>query len=317
MWSNQPFISFIVPVYNVPTEMLHECLNSIFSLELKRYEMQVIVVDDGSNYDITQTWPLVWRERITLIKQTNKGPSVARNSALAEAMGLYVQFVDADDYLFPSIYNEVIAYLKQTSVDMVYFDSTFNSKPKLWNPSVLLTSGSYFMQHNNLRSSPWGYVFKREVMGALRFVPGIYAEDVEFTTQMVLNARIMAVSTAQPYFYRVRKGSLTSKKTVDDYKNIYLPNSAQILNRLQQLQVVSHQRAALDRRIAQLTMDHVYNSMRYTHDYAYVCQTLAKLKACGLYPFPNKHYTRKYSLFRHLVACPISRFLLTHLLHKL
>lgn len=315
MWSNQPLISFIVPVYNVPTEMLHECLNSIFSLELKQCERQVIVVDDGNSYDITQSWPSEWKACIQLIKQTNKGLSIARNNALAEAKGLYVQFVDADDYLFAPIYNEVLAYLKQTSVDMVYFDCTFNSKPRLWSSSVLLTSGSYFMQHNNLRSSACGYVFKREVMGTLRFVPGIYYEDIEFTTQMVLNARSMAISTAQPYFYRIRKGSITSKKTVDDYKNIYLPNSAQILNRLQQLQVVSRQRAALDRRIAQLTMDHVYNSMRYTHDYAYVCQTLAGLKACGLYPFPNKHYTRKYSLFRHLVACPISRFLLTHLLH--
>ena len=51
-----PFISFIVPVYNVPTEMLCECLHSLFSLALQAHEVQIIVVDDGCDYDITQGW---------------------------------------------------------------------------------------------------------------------------------------------------------------------------------------------------------------------------------------------------------------------
>lgn len=311
----QPFISFIVPVYNVPTNMLCECLNSIFELALESNEMQVIVVDDGCDYDVTQGWHSVWHERIRLVRQNNQGLSMARNNALALAKGRYVQFVDADDYLFPSIYNEVITYLKEHSVDLLYFDSTATHNPKHWSVPLGAQRGADFMLHNNLRSSACGYVFKKEVMGELRFVSGTYYEDIEFTTQVVLKAQTMAVTTAQPYYYRVRVGSITSKKSVLDYKNKYLPMSAQILTRLQQLRVEGYQRPALERRIAQLTMDHVYNTMRYTHSYAYLCKTLKMFRAQGLYPFVNKHYTRKYTLFRALVACPITRYLLTLLLH--
>lgn len=82
-----PFISFIVPVYNVPTEMLCECLHSLFSLALQAHDVQIIVVDDGCDYDITQGWQPAWIERVTLIRQANQGLSMARNNALAVATG--------------------------------------------------------------------------------------------------------------------------------------------------------------------------------------------------------------------------------------
>lgn len=316
MTLTQPsFISFIVPVYNVPTEMLCECLHSLFSLALQTHEVQIIVVDDGCDYDITQGWHPAWIERVTLIRQANQGLSMARNNALAVATGQYVQFVDADDYLFSSLYNEVLAYLKAQAIDLLYFDTTATTTPQSWTTPKGVTSGADFMLHNNLRSSACGYAFKRELVGDLRFVAGTYYEDIEFTTRIVLKAKSMAATTAQPYYYRVRKGSITSKKTVEDYEQKFLPMSAQILTRLQHLLVEAAQRPALERRIAQLTMDHVYNTMRYTHHYAYLSQTLTALRRQGLYPFPNKHYTRKYTLFRSLVACPITRHLLTLLLH--
>ena len=43
-----PFISFIIPVYNVPTEMLYECLDSILRLSLRKSEREIIIIDDGS-----------------------------------------------------------------------------------------------------------------------------------------------------------------------------------------------------------------------------------------------------------------------------
>lgn len=310
-----PFISFIVPVYNVPTEMLCECLHSLFSLVLQPQEVQIIVVDDGCDYDITQGWALDWKTRIKLIRQTNQGLSMARNNALAVATGQYVQFVDADDYLFTALYNKVLTYLKAHTVDLLYFDTTATTTPQPWTAPKGVTSGADFMLHNNLRSSACGYAFKREIVGDLRFVAGTYYEDIEFTTRIVLKANTMAVTTAQPYYYRVRKGSITSKKAVEDYEQKFLPMSAHILTRLQHLPVEAAQRPALERRIAQLTMDHVYNTMRYTHHYTYLSQTLTALRRQGLYPFPNKHYTRKYTLFRTLVACPITRYLLTLLLH--
>jgi glycosyltransferase involved in cell wall biosynthesis len=46
--SSQPLISFIVCAYNLPLEMLQQCLQSILSLSLSQDEREIIVVDDGS-----------------------------------------------------------------------------------------------------------------------------------------------------------------------------------------------------------------------------------------------------------------------------
>ena len=45
----KPLISFIVTYYNLPLEMLCECIESILSLSLRPYEREIIIVDDGSN----------------------------------------------------------------------------------------------------------------------------------------------------------------------------------------------------------------------------------------------------------------------------
>ena len=44
----QPLITFIIAYYNLPLEMLYECIDSILTLSLSRNEREIIIVDDGS-----------------------------------------------------------------------------------------------------------------------------------------------------------------------------------------------------------------------------------------------------------------------------
>ena len=44
----KPLISFILTYYNLPVEMLIECIESILALSLQADEREIIVVDDGS-----------------------------------------------------------------------------------------------------------------------------------------------------------------------------------------------------------------------------------------------------------------------------
>ena len=39
-------VSFIITTYNLPADMLIECMNSILQLSLRPEELEVIVVDD-------------------------------------------------------------------------------------------------------------------------------------------------------------------------------------------------------------------------------------------------------------------------------
>ena len=93
-----PFVSIIVPVYNVES-YLRRCLNSIL---LQSYSnIEVIVVDDGST-DLSGTICDEYQKqdsRVKVIHKTNQGLGAARNTGLKIAKGEYISFVDSDDYI--------------------------------------------------------------------------------------------------------------------------------------------------------------------------------------------------------------------------
>lgn len=69
-------------------------------------------------------------------------------------------------------------------------------------------SGSDYLRHNNLRSCVWGYLFRRSLLGNLRFHEGITREDEEFTPQLMLRAEQLVDTDAVAYYYRKREGSV-------------------------------------------------------------------------------------------------------------
>jgi hypothetical protein len=57
---------------------------------------------------------------------------------------------------------------------------------------------------------------------------------------------------------------------------------------------------AMDRRVAQLTMDYLYNTIIQTRSLSVTLQRIQVLRAEGLFPLPNRNYTSKYQWFRRL-----------------
>ena len=70
------------------------CLEKIFSQTADDYE--VIVIDDGSTDKSIENLQ-EYKDRITLVRQVNQGPSVARNNGAKIAKFDCLSFVDADD----------------------------------------------------------------------------------------------------------------------------------------------------------------------------------------------------------------------------
>ena len=91
-------VSVIVPVYN-GEKSVKRCSDSILNQDYP--ELELILVDDGSR---DRSWDVIQAiaskdSRVKAIHQENGGVSSARNRALAEASGTYVQFADVDDWL--------------------------------------------------------------------------------------------------------------------------------------------------------------------------------------------------------------------------
>ena len=145
--------------------------------------------------------------------------------------------------------------------DLIMFN--FATKPQAESDyeDVGPMSGQELMRTRNIHGSACCYLFRRNILGELRFTPGIYHEDEEFTPLLLLRAESVYQTTAAAYFYRKRPESITTAA-----------NMRHKLKRLDDLKAV----------IVRLN------------------QTADTLRDLALFPLPDKDYTTKYTWFRRL-----------------
>ena len=230
------------------------------------------------------------------------------------ATGRYIQFVDGDDYLLRVPYEHCLDLVRYHNPDMVLFD--FSTRSSVATPYSYEgpMSGSEYMQGHNLHGTVCGYIFSRELLGSLRFTAGILHEDEEFTPQLILRAERLFYTDAKAYYYRQRRGSIMHADAASHIDK-RLSDSLAVILRLQQMAATMPEtdRQALARRVAQLTMDYLYNTIQLTHSRQRLDDAIATLEQQGLYPLPDKRYTRKYWMFRRLVQSKMGRSLLLHI----
>ena len=307
-----PLISFIVPVYNVPGDMLRECIESIMALTLRPAEREIIVVDDGSDDTTPLTQLGIMADQVVYVRQRNGGVSTARNLGLRLAQGQFVQFVDGDDQLLPMVYGHVFDLLQFGNADMVMFDFTDTPQPDTNYDDSKPMSGTELMRRTNIHGSVWGYVFKRSIMGSLRFTPGIaYGEDEQFTAQLLLRAERVITTTAQAYYYRLRPASAINSGDLRSRLR-RLSDARDVIVSLQQKadRLPADDRAALQRRTAQLTMDYIYQVIVLTQSRHFLNRKLDELRRDGLFPLPDRDYTAKYTWFRRMTNSKIGLLML-------
>lgn len=116
-----PQLSVIIPAYNC-AEFIVETLNSIFSQTFRDYE--VILVNDGSpDTDKLEKTLAVYFDNIIYIKQENGGTAAARNTAIENARGKFLAFLDSDDIWLPEYLKAQIDAMAAKNCDMIYADA--------------------------------------------------------------------------------------------------------------------------------------------------------------------------------------------------
>lgn len=113
----EPKVSVIVPIYNAEKYM-KKCIDSILSQTLENIE--IILVNDGSvdnSANIADEYSRVDR-RVRVIHQNNSGPSVARNTGISVARGKYIGFVDSDDYIEKTMYEELFKSADKNNIQV-------------------------------------------------------------------------------------------------------------------------------------------------------------------------------------------------------
>ncbi|MDJ0647625.1 MAG: glycosyltransferase family A protein [Xenococcaceae cyanobacterium MO_188.B19] len=95
---SSPLVSILIPCYN-SEQWLAETIESALAQTWKNIE--IIIVDDGSTDNSLAIAKSFESSIVKVISQENKGASTARNIALKEAQGDFIQYLDADDLLAP------------------------------------------------------------------------------------------------------------------------------------------------------------------------------------------------------------------------
>lgn len=304
-------VSFIITTYNLPSEYLELCLRSILKLSLNPKEREIIMIDDGSELSPIQDL-MDYQDDIIYLRQRNQGLSMARNKGIQIATGKYIQFIDGDDYLLQTAYEHCLDLVRYHNPDIVYFELTDQEVKAVPYSYTEPVSGSTFLHNNNLRGSACSYIFKQDILHEQRFTPGILHEDEEFTPLLFLKAERIITTDAKAYFYRTRKDSIMHQRENKRHSLKRLADTELVIFHLQEKAALlsDTERVALNRRIAQLTMDYLYNTILLTHSTRHLEDAIKRLHDKGLYPLPDKKYTKKYQLFCKAIRSKVGRRLM-------
>lgn len=211
--SSKPLISVIVPVYNAGP-YLRECLDSLAAQTVS--DIEVICIDDGS----TDSSGAICREyagrnpgMFRYIHKENEGQAAARNVGLDAATGTYIAFCDADDTYAPHALETLLSQMSDCDVACAGFiwqatppsDWDCRTKFQKYAPATAIENLLY--QKKAFNNSCSGKLFKAELFDNIRFVDGLYYEDLEIIPRIYARCARVSVTAAPLYYYRKNETS--------------------------------------------------------------------------------------------------------------
>lgn len=120
MNNKEPLISIILPTYN-HDQFLRKSIQSVIEQTYNNWEL--IIIDNYSTDNTHNTVKSYIDKRIVYLKIQNNGIIAAsRNAGIYESKGLYIAFLDADDWWLPNKLKECIKYIKDDNYDLLYHD---------------------------------------------------------------------------------------------------------------------------------------------------------------------------------------------------
>ena len=218
-------VSVIIPVYNVE-KYLQQCIDSLVNQTLN--EIELIFVNDASPdscHEILQRNAGLWPELIKVIDLgENQRLGGARNTGIRAATGKYIGFVDSDDFVSKTMFEDLYIASESTGADIsfiqyalvpddaIYQENLIPVKTPYvtWNQSLLDTNGRILTDYDraNLIAHKTGGVYcglyKRDFLLETRidFPVKIRYEDNYWESLIKAYAKKVTYVEKIDYYYR-------------------------------------------------------------------------------------------------------------------
>jgi len=214
---SQACVSVVIPVYNVE-QYLERCLQSVLS---QTYEnIDIVLLNDGSTDNsgqICQKFAAAYPQ-IRYFYHDNMGLSETRNKGIEIALGEFITFLDADDWIEPHFIDDLLGDMLQNGADiglcdMNYINAATTEKHvvKLRFTQAINTVAKNHSVINKSRLFACGKLYRRSLflVSNLRY-PDFAYEDI--CTPLVIASASAVSYIAKPLFnYTVnRPGSLSN-----------------------------------------------------------------------------------------------------------
>ena len=143
-------VSVIIPAYNAADTLRRAVLSC---LNQSSQPLEIIIIDDGSSDDtfaIATSFPAPVRA----IRQKNAGPGAARNAGARIAKGVWLAFLDADDWWMPEKLERQLLLAKEPGIDIIHTltNNSPSNIPKflsfhdLWRHNFICNSSAMIRQ---------------------------------------------------------------------------------------------------------------------------------------------------------------------------
>ena len=233
-------LSVIVAVYNIES-YLEKCVRSILAQTYRNLE--IILVDDGATDGSGILCDRFAKEdaRIVVIHKENGGLSDARNAGIEMATGVFLAFVDGDDWIDPDMYECMINELNQHQADVaicryrqIYQDTIVDEstgKVQIFDGTEALRMLLLEEDAIQIQNAAWNKLYRKDFLGGQRFPKGKWYEDVVYTTKLLArSSRCVYLDSAKYNYVIDREGSIMNvgfnKRILTDLIPAYLEKAA-------------------------------------------------------------------------------------------
>lgn len=221
-------ISVIVPVYNVES-CLAKCLDSI--IRQTYIDLDIIIIDDGSTDGSGGICDKFAEAdvRIRVFHTENRGLSAARNIGLDVAIGEWIGFVDADDWIEHDMYEELFKRAQEVNADLVecgWYRVSQERTERISKDSCLLSRDKavHALINGTIDDCVWNKLWKKSCFEGVRFPNRRAYEDIATTCQVISKINLVYCVDVNKYHYRQRTQSISHTYSFNNLKCYWLSN---------------------------------------------------------------------------------------------
>lgn len=225
-------VSVIVPIYN-KEKYLERCIESVLRQTCQDFDL--ILVNDGSE-DHSGEICERYREsdsRITVIHQSNRGLSLARNMGIHQACmssdSQWIAFLDADDALHPRFFEIMLREVESrgnaiTACRLHRVNPGDSIGEIIEFPTREIDLNTlYSIKGKNMNGlSVCGKLFPKDIFIRIRFPAGLYNEDM-YTCPVLMNEadHIVFIDAGMYYYYMLEDSYVHSEWQPKKLEEIY------------------------------------------------------------------------------------------------